>query len=177
MDGDGVPVVLDWVVQADHAPAGGRQGVKAPPSEPLARHAGRTHFLSGPSRNHRTRLRPRSRQDGRGQGGRSGWPLRQADAEEVQQGPGEGRQPGLTRGPGPGLGRGERVLLPLIGRGVGVHEPWPTWEKAAAEETAVSQEPSATLSLTRKGDRKEQTVVVTCVAVCPSDKARVAALR
>lgn len=102
---DGFPMVLErwhWVVQADHAPAGGRQGVKARPLSLTQGMLGGRTSSQGPLETTGPGCAPRSRQDGRGQGGRSSWPLRQADAEEVQQGPGEGRQPGLTRGPGLG---------------------------------------------------------------------------
>lgn len=74
-----------------------------------ARHAGsRSTSSSGASGNHRALGQPprASRQDGRGQGRRRRRPLRQAGAEEVQQGPGEGRQRGLGRG-----GRGSLLAL------------------------------------------------------------------
>ena len=102
------------------------------------------HFLLwGPGENHRApgqgRPPPGSRQDGWGPGGRRCRPLRQAGAEEVQQGPREGRRLGAQAEARVGrrvcgvLGVGDLGWTPRLTSGKasrGSHENRQIWEKA-----------------------------------------------
>lgn len=152
------------MVQADHAPAGGCKGVKARPLSITQGMLGGRTSSQGPLETTGPGCAPAAGRMAEGKaGGAAGLFAKQMQKKfsRAQE------KVGSLRRKGPAAPERAGNGCPRTLADVG--------EKGAAEETAVSQEPSATLSLTQKR-RQEGTNGggQLCHRFCPSAKARVA---
>lgn len=150
--GDGqwwAPAVLakwPWVVRRPD-PSRREAGCEGPPSGPDARHAGRPHFLSEASRNHRARQRPSASRMAEGKaGGAAGLFAKQVQKKfsRAQEKVGSVASPGARA-------EVEGSCCPRTEQAVGVREPRAMRESREQPKRQLFSGPPATLSLTQKG--------------------------
>lgn len=128
---DGFPMVLErwhWVVQADHAPAGGRQGVKARPLSLTQGMLGGRTSSQGPLETTGPGCAPAAGRMAEGKaGGAAGLFAKQMQKKfsRAQEKVGSLASPGARA-----WAEEKGSCCPRTGgQGVGVHEHWPTWER------------------------------------------------